>query len=274
MSQDGFFNLNCWGLVDPASRAYAQAAFDHDVDALRKIGSRPASWPVGNVDPIHLFACGISQPGKLHLSRHALVILIEHGGQIDAIDSSGWVPLSYSAWFGLSRTLDVLLEANASVHPQDAQPPLHYALAALAQSDRRQGCLTSARLLMMSGADPLRCTINDTTHRSSFLSSALSSGDFEVAELLWARGDTIRTEKELAMLAWSASAPALDWLDEHQYDILSHMPYDHAHRPVLAKAKAQRMRVALTKVARAKRTDLGPLSSEVIEDQQDDRREM
>lgn len=251
MRQESFFNLNSWGLVDSPARVYAQAAFDHDLTELRNL-TRPASWPRLLVDPIHLFACGRTRSGGLHASRQALACLIEQGGDINALDASGWVPMSYSAWFGLASTMDLLLEAGAEVHPDNAPPPLLQALSSLAQTNK-PGAHTCARLLLMSGADPLRCSINDIRGRSSFLSWALSVGNMEIANLLWAKGDRIRSDKELAMLVWGAELESLDWLVEHDYDVLPYLPSDSPHREDLFILKSARQRARLTDVARAAR---------------------
>lgn len=260
MEGANFFELNSWGLSDPASRAYAQAAFSHNLSALQSLG-RPASWP-SVVDPFHLFACGSPRGGGLYASRQVLHCLLDQGANLNAVDNSGWVPLSYAAWFGLAGSLDVLLEANAEVHPVKASLPLTQALSALAQNPNGGAHETCARLLLMSGADPLKCSISDSTGRSSFLSWALSVGRMEIVHLLWAKGDRIRHDKELAMLVWDAEVQALDWLMEHEYNVLEFLPQTHPHYSALSQIKSARNREQLCQVAATLRAANGLSSIE------------
>lgn len=269
MKQGDFFELNAWGLSDPAARAYAQAAFDHDLAKIKIFSGIPSSWPTNTVDPAHLFACGATRSGGLSSSRRALSCLIEQGANLNAVDSSGWVPLSYAAWFGLAGSLDVLLEANAQVHPDKASPPLFHALSSLAQTDK-PGSTTCARLLLMSGADPLRCSINEPHGRASFLSWALSVNNLEMASLLWAKGDRIRGEKELSILIWNADVEPLDWLIQHDYDVLGSLPADNPHRKVLFQAQSSRRRQALTELAKQSRPESSLISKEGFHEQGED----
>lgn len=180
----------------------------------------------------------------MHASRQVLELLLSQGANLNAVDASGWVPLSYAAWFGLSSTLDILLEAGADVHPENAQLPLTTALTSFGQR-RTAGADTCARLLLMSGAEPGRSSISDTTGRSSFLSWALATENLEWANLLHAKGDSIRSDRELSILLWQAPAPALDWLQVNGYNVLAKLPPDHPHRNVLFQAEIERRRQAL-----------------------------
>lgn len=247
MASTDFFEINSWGLKDPEARRYAAAAHAHESQLIRALAF-PASWPSTLVDPCHLFACGTTRPGGMVNARHALEELVSKGANLDAVDASGWTPLSYAAWFGLASTLDILLEAGASVHPDGAPPPLVAALSAFSQH-QRSGSETCARLLLMSGADPMRCSISDATGRSSFLSWALATDHLDWATLLHARGDKLRSDRELSILAWQAAADALDWLQIHGYDVLSTLPLDHEHRPSLLAAHSARRRAALSELA-------------------------
>ena len=247
MASWDFFELNSWGLKDPEARHYASAAHAHVPQLIRSLPF-PNSWPSTLVDPCHLFACGTTRSGGMVGARNALEELIAKGANLDAVDASGWTPLSYAAWFGLASTLDILLEAGASVHPEGAPPPLVAALSAFSQH-QRSGSETCARLLLMSGADPLRCSISDATGRSSFLSWALATDHLDWATLLHARGDKLRSDRELSVLAWQANADALDWLQIHGYDVLSTLPLDHEHRPSLLAAQSARRRAALSELA-------------------------
>jgi hypothetical protein len=67
--------------------------------------------------------------------------------------------------------------------------------------------------------------------------------------VLWLRGDRLRNQKELALLTWQADAEALDWLQEHDYDVLGCLPADHQHRDKLAMAQSARRRDRLTQIA-------------------------
>lgn len=242
-----FFELNSWGLNDRQARHFAAISFSHDVAQL--FGTTlPPCWPHALVNPCHLFACGVTRSGGMASSRRALESLLAKGANLDAVDASGWTPLSYAAWFGLASTLDILLEAGASVHPEGAPPPLTAALSSFAQR-KQSGSETCARLLLMSGADPLRCSISDATGRSSFLSWALANEYLEWATLLHARGDKLRSDRELSVLTWQAGPYSLDWLQIHGYDVLSSLPMDHEHRPRLLEEQASRRRSALTDLA-------------------------
>lgn len=252
MAHEDFFELNSWGLADPSVRPHAAAAFIHSADSLLAHPC-PQSWPRKLVDPFHLFACGTTHSGGMVAARHALDVLLSQGARLDAIDASGWTPLCYAAWFGLSSTLDVLVEAGAPVHPSEGPMPLSIALSSVAQR-QIQGAATCARLLLMSGADPLKCCISETTGRSSYLSWALATDNIEWANVLAAKGDVIRNERELGTLVWQASAEALDWLQTHGYSVLPRLPADHPHRNALAQAQAGRHRDTLSGLAGAVRS--------------------
>lgn len=247
MEWENFFELNSWGLAAQPARLHAAAAFIHSPDRLLAC-PRPLEWPTKLVDSSHLFACGTTHSGGMVAARHALEILLSQGAQLDAIDASGWTPLCYAAWFGLSSTLDVLLEAGAPVHPQQGPMPLAIALSSVAQRQSR-GAATCAKLLLMSGADPLKCSISEATGRSSYLSWALATDNLEWANVLSAKGDVIRNERELGTLVWQASAEALDWLQTHGYSVLPRLPANHPHMAALAQAQAARHRAKLSDIA-------------------------
>lgn len=268
MGQEGFFELNAWGLITPRARTYAQAAFTHDAALIKSMG-RPSSWP-STVDPVHLFACGPTRPGAMDASRHALDVLLDQGADLNASDASGWVPLSYAAWFGLAGCLDVLLQAGAQVHPSGSSPPLSHALSSFALTSSakksRPGTMTCVRLLLMSHADPIRCSINESHGRSSFLSWALSVNNLELASLLWSKGDRIRNNKELSILIWQAPSASLDWLIQHDYDVLANLPPDHPHHEVLFQAQASRRRSALASLAQKSRASAEEFPAQAQED--------
>jgi len=199
-------------------------------------------------------------------SRLLLSALLESKANLNAIDSSGWTPLCYSSWFGLAGTTSLLIEAGADVNFEYAPKPLAVALSSYAQR-KSQGASTCAKLLVMSGADPRKCSISDPSGRSSFLSWAVASSNFEWAEILHGKGDFIRNEREFATLLFDADIASLDWLERHGYDVLSRLSEDHEHWRALMEERAKRRRFFLHGLT-------GKPMNKVCEEDEEDYRKM
>jgi len=224
--------MEAWGMKTWGNecRRWHQAAFQHNLEGVRT--PTPFLRPT-TVNPVHFFACNSVQSGGLTNSRAVLNYLLENGGDLHAMDNTGWLPINYAAWFGFAGTMDVLLELGSPVHHPTSPQPLDTALASVAQL-RTEGAETCARLLLMHQADPNRGQTADQNYGGiSWLTWALEHERWDWAELLWAKGARFLREKEIHLLIARGSPEVLAWAQFHGVDVLKYLPPEHqAHHKV------------------------------------------
>lgn len=235
--------LNCWKLHQQPKncRQWFQSAYHHDLWGVQQFN---AMIQPNTVNIAHLFACGTSRSGGLARSRDVLSYLLENGGDLNAVDVNGWLPINYAVWFGHAGTTDVLLELGSPVQNHYAPQPLDTAFSALTQH-QNSGAETCAKLLLLSGADPNKGLSADMQFGGiSWLTWALEQERFEWAELLWKKGARITKDKEIHLLLLRASSKSLAWAQYQGMDILgkidpSHDAYNNVYQAQSLRVKEQ-----------------------------------
>lgn len=222
-------------------RQWFQSAYNHDLWGVQQFN---AIVQPDTVNIAHLFACGASRSGGLARSRDVLSYVLDNGGDLNAVDVNGWLPINYAVWFGHAGTTDVLLELGSPVQNQYAPQPLDTAFAALTQH-QNSGAETCAKLLLLSGADPNKGLSADMQFGGiSWLTWALEQERFEWAELLWKKGARITKDKEMHLLLLRASSKSLAWAQYQGMDILgkidpSHDAYNNVYQAQSLRVKEQ-----------------------------------
>ena len=246
------FDLNMWNLRkhEPNVQSWFQSAFQHNLSKLKSFESaqRTANH-IPSVNIAHLFACGKPQGGT-YASREVLQYLLQNGGRLDIKDAYGWLPINYACFFAFPATVDVLLEAGSPVQNDMLPQPLDSALQSVAQ--HKNPCAeTCARLLLMHGADP-KLGLSSDMHWGgvTWLVWALEAQEFEMAEILYAKGLVSLSQKEKQLLLIRGNTEGFVWAEEHGISLLEDISEDYEGYDMVRQARASYQKRMLNEAVR------------------------
>lgn len=203
---------------------------------------------------VHHFAVGSSDSRD---SAELLDYLIGQGSDIHASDHAGWRPINYAAWFGLTKTVELLLSRGASAVGEGGAHPFDSAMASIFH-EGPSSCHDTAHVLLEAGADPLMGLPAIMEHAgTSWMLACLNTGQNQWADLLLARMQTAiqgsddplrakisqRLDRDIqSLLMHDDSGDRLVWLQDRGVCSLSVAPPDHpAYRRLLENKARQQL---------------------------------